>query len=167
MDSYTINTSSIGTIEVSNRDGLFGDYEFELDGQKTPVSLFIIEDFLNKDNASTVEYFIDHVPAMYQKAKNYISLSASSNEVIQEYISCHIEEPFSELVSLFHLDSIDQLTPELFVNSLELLTIRISPDSNGVIECFFDFSLPENYTDELLVISFDSTLEIHHITQES
>ncbi|MNJ42577.1 hypothetical protein D3C77_375490 [compost metagenome] len=167
MNSYTINTSLIGKLEVPVGDGLYKSYEFELGGQKTLVSLYIVEDFLTKDNVSTVQHFIDQIPAMYQKAKKDISLSASSNEIIKEYTSFHIEELGDDLVSLFNLASSDQLTPELFVNNLEPRTIRIGPHSNDDIDCTFDFSLPEDFTDELLVVSFNPNLEIYTITHES
>lgn len=167
MDSYPIHTSLIGTLEVSVSDGLYQHCEFELGGHTQLIALYIVEDFLTKEHVGTVQHLIDQIPTMYQKAKNHITNSASSNEIMEQYATFHIEELAEDLLSLLELNSIDELTPEIFMNVLEPRSIRIGPNNKGAIECSFDYSLPEDYSDELLVVSFDSNLEIYHVTQES
>ncbi|MGG0821745.1 DUF2004 domain-containing protein [Paenibacillus turicensis] len=166
-DLININTSTLGTLEVPISQGLYKLCNFDLDGQKTSVVLHIFEDFLSTENINLVQNLIEQIDVMYHKAKKHITLFASSNETIQQYISFHIEELGDELLSLFNIDSMDQLTPELFINHLEPRTISVGPHANYDVDCVFDFSLPEDFTDELLVISFDPNLEIYNISHES
>ena len=55
----------------------------------------------------------------------------------------------------------------MVAQGLEPRAIMIADKQDGTIDCTFDFSLPEEYSDQLLVVRFNDKCEIFYITHES
>ena len=163
---YEIETTLFGKINIPADEGLFEDFSIELGGKEMSVNLYVVEDFLNESNLERVKSVMEQIPKMYETARKYISDNMNSNGFIKYFIECHIEE-LEGLEELFDVSSARDITPEMFINRLEPRAIRISNDKETFLDCIFDFSLPEDYSDELLVVSFNEQCEIIDITHES
>ena len=126
--------------------------------------LYIEEESLNKDNIKDVIEMLDRVPEMYKKSRDII-LKETENGTIDFFVEWHIDE--LDLAELFGVKNNKEITREMFLNFLEPRTINLYADEDGDIISFFDFSLPEDYSDELLVIRFNNKYEVFDISHES
>jgi len=55
----------------------------------------------------------------------------------------------------------------MFIEKLLPRAIAISANKDNVFDCSLDFSLSEDFTDELLVVRFNNQHEVYDITHES
>jgi len=55
----------------------------------------------------------------------------------------------------------------MFIQTLGLRTVIIAPKKDNTIDCTLDFSLPKEFSDELLVVRFNDKFEIYDISHES
>ena len=170
METVLLQTSLFGALEFKNQDGLMKDVSILLGGRKLTVTLYLWENFITEQNYADVLTFLEQIPAMYQKAREVIETSHQENEVIRYFIQSQINEIEEQvLLDYFDVETLQQITPERFLQKLEPRTIWIAPtvSPNGEIDCTFDFSIEEEISDELLVISFSPAMEITRIVHES
>ncbi len=168
MKDVTIETSLFGVLKFPNSEGILKDFTLELDDKEIRTSLNIWEDFITSKNIAVVKNFLENIPNLYEKAINEIDNNKAKNDVIMDFIESALEEMDEEaLLEIFDVDSVDEITTEIFVQILEPRQIWIAPTSSGDIDCTFDFSLPEEYSDQLLVLRFDSQLDLTDISHES
>jgi hypothetical protein len=172
MEYFKFQTKLFGEIEITHTGGLFNDYDIALGGNEMKITLSIDENFVDANNIKIIKNLLEHIPEMYQKAKLTILDKMDSNELIKFFIECYFEENdtgklYEEYHEIFDVDSTAEVTKKMAAKKLEPRMIAIDYLKGDKIQCRFDFSLPEEYTDELLVISFDTQYEICHITHES
>ena len=166
MELYKIKTKLFGEIEVSQTDGLTEDYGIILEDKEMNIELQIFENVVDSDSVKAVEDMLNHIPEMYKKAKKTILADMESNPFVKSFIEFYMDE-LDEYSDIFDVDSTDEVSEIMVAEKLESRGIFLSHDNNGRIECTFDFSLPEEYTDQLLVIRFNIQYEISDITWES
>jgi internalin A len=135
-------------------------HEFIKEPKRPEMDIFI------DGNKKVAEKVLDNLPALYEKGKTALFNSIDSNELIKNYIHFHIAE-LDELHEFFGVDSNAQITAEMFIEKLAPKAIAISTDNENIIDCSLDFSLSEDFTDELLVVRFNNRLEIYEITHEN
>ena len=179
MELYTIQTKLFGEIKITNAGGLYDYYDVILNGSKMKVLLSIeIDDegdFVDNDDVIIIENILNHIPDMYKKAKSTISDEMDSNEVIKSFIEYYFDEydiePPEECFKIFGVNSIAELSKEAFAEKLEprMIFVERSTErySNSNIHCCFDFSLPKEFSDQLLVVCFNAKYEIYDIAWES
>jgi|GEM_PF-2124330 len=174
MGKYKLETKLFGEIEVSQKEiynpgdypiAHYESYELVLNEKEKIVDLHIFN-VLTNDNIKTIEDMLNNVPQMYEEGKKAIFNGKDSNELIKYYVYFHIEE-LDEIHELFDVDSNDKISFEMFVEKLDLRAIAINVDKENGIDCTLDFSLQKEYSDELLVVSFNDKHEIYSITHES
>ena len=166
MSVYTLNTKLFGEIEITQSDGLVDDFEIILGGKDMTITLNIFEDVATDITIKTIENMLANVPLMYEKGKNTILDGKETNGFIKFFIEQYLDD-IDEFVEIFDIDSSDEITAAMIAEKLEPRGIVITNDNDGMIDCTFDFSLPEEYTDQLLVIHFNDKYEIFYITHES
>jgi len=164
MAVYKIETTLFKKLVIPTEDGLYEEYTIKLDGKKMMLDLYIEEDFLNDDNIKTVTDMLEQIPQMYRKGKQCIWEQKRSNEMIDFFITWHLEN-LDGLDEIFRTD--EEITFDMIAEKLEPRLIRIGKNALGVIDCAFDFSLPVDYADDLLVIVFNEKLEIIDMAYES
>lgn len=170
METYKIKTDLLGEIELSKDDGIYEDLDIIIDSEKRTISFFVHENFLDDNNIKIVENYIHHIPEMHKKAKTAISEGKYSNGMICNFIESNIDdiEGLDWTDEFFSITSNDKISIDMVAEKLEIRGICIYPDKEkDIISCYFDFSLPEEYTDELLVFYFDEQYEIYCISHES
>lgn len=167
MEYYKINTSLFGLLDIPAVDGLCEDFEIILSEQEMGVTLIVFEDFLNDENIKIVSGFLENIPNMYQAGKTELLKVKESSELVKYFIEFHLDELSEDMLTVFEVDSVDEITSERFINQLKLRTVSIAPDRNNEIDCTLDFSLPEEYTDELLVVRFNTRHQIYDLSHES
>ena len=163
---YKINTDLFGEIEVSQTDGLTEDYEIVLGGKNMTINLQIFENIVSDNTLKTVENMLNQIPQMYEKGKNAILDGIDSDDTIKSFIDFYLDAA-DDYYEIFDVDSSDEITSAMIAEKLEPRNIFIATTKDNMIDCNFDFSLPEEYTDQLLVIRFDDNYEIYDISEES
>ena len=165
----TINTKTFGELAISAENDLYEDYTLSLGGKDVTFHLHIFEGFLNDETAKIVKHFLDNFPALYDKARAYIAEQTDeSDEDIDFFYRDGIEETDEDyLLGLFGVDNTEKITKEMYLAALELRGSHIWMNDKNAIGCVLDFSLNEEYTDELLAVSFNDKLEPLYIAHES
>jgi len=168
MGVYKIDTTLFGEIEVPIKDGLFETFTITLGDKEMCTMLYIGEEFLDDETLCITENFIEHIPEMYNKARTTLFACCHENKLVSYFIDSGLEETDRDyLIDAFGVDSVSDITREEFIDKLSVRCIRIGPDKENKIDCVFDFSLEEEYTDELLVVFFDDAYTITDISHES
>jgi hypothetical protein len=163
-----ITTTLLGELTVPVEEGLFEDYTLPLGGKEVTFNMFIFENFLNEETAKITAMFIDSIPLMYDKARKEITARAADSELIDCFFREGVAETNEDyLLELCQADSREEITKEMFLAALELRGLHIWQNKDGEVRSVLDFSLDEEYTDELLVISFNQALDVVDITNES
>jgi hypothetical protein len=167
-----ITTTLLGELTVPIEEGLFEDYTLPLGGKEVTFNMFIFENFLNEETAKITALFIDSIPLMYDKARKEITARAADSELIDYFFREGVAETKDEdyedyLLELCQVDSREEITKEMFLAVLELRGLHIWQNKDGEVRSTLDFSLDEEYTDELLVISFNQALDAVDITSEN
>ena len=164
MDNYTINTTLFGKLDIPVDEGIFEEYIISLGGTEMTLYLCIDEEFVNDSNIEKVTNLIENIPEMYKKGKQSIWDNRESSELIRFFVSWHLEN-LDGLDEIFETE--DEVTFDMITKKLEPRLIRIGESSLSSIECVFDFSLPEDYADDLLVVKFNEKFEIFGMAHES
>ena len=169
MGYVKIDTDLFGKLEIPVKEGLMEDYTIDIDGKAINTTLYILENFIDSENVRIVKHFLENIVKMYETAKEEILENRDTDETIRFFIDNERDNMDEENLSqIFQTDSTDNVTDERFVEKLEPRLIRIAPnDDTGHIECSFDLSLGEEYSDELLVVSFNQQLSVDYVTHES
>ena len=168
MDAYTLDTTLFGEIEITQSNGLFEDFDIILGGKSMTVTLNIVEDVATDNAMKIVEDMLNNIPIMYEKGKKVILDGKDSNALIESFISLYFSHyDIGSYLDFFGVDSKNGVTTTMIAERLEPRTISIGNDKDSMIDCTFDFSLPPEYTDQLLVIRFDEKNEICFIAHES
>jgi len=172
MSTYTIDTKLLGEIEVTQSYGIVEDFDITLGGKDMTIHFQIFEDVADDSTIETVEDIIDNIPLMYEKGKNAIIDGMESNAVIKDFIDEYFyDDELDVYLDFFGVDSADKITALMLAEKLEPRAIVIADvlvkGKDSMIDCSFDFALPEEYTDQLLVIRFNDKHEIYQITHES
>lgn len=166
MKKYEFNTALFGKLEVPAKEGFFEEYEITLERKTLTLDLYFEEGFLNDENVNTVSGLLEHIPQMYRKGRDFIAEQKESSTLIQFFIQDQIENLMT-ITEVFGVETKDEITTEMFVEKLEPRLIRIGLNSEKKIDCTFDFSLPMEHSDELLVVSFDEQYEVCDLSHES
>ena len=174
MQTYKLETTLFGELEVfqeavctDQADAIvhYGNYKLVFDGNEKIVDLCIFN-VLTNERIKAIEDMLDNVPKLYEKGKKAILSGKDSNELIKYFIEFHIEE-LDEIHKIFGVDSNDEISSAMFIEKLLPRAVAINVDQDNMIDCTLDFSLPKEYTDELLVVRFNNQYEIYGITHES
>ena len=164
MDTYTINTTLFGKLDIPADEGIFEEFTITLGETEMTLNLCIEENFINDSNLQAITSLIEHIPEMYGKGKQRIWETRESSELIRFFVTWHLDN-LDGLDEIFETE--DEVTYDMITKKLEPRLIRIGQDKHGNIDCVFDFSLPEEYADDLLVVIFNDKFEIDKMTYES
>jgi len=163
----TINTPLFGELAIPAEEGLFEYFTLPLGGKDVTFHLHIFEDFLNGDTAKITGRFLENFQVLYDKARAYIAEQADDSDV-DYFFRAGVEETDEDyLLGLFGVGSTEDITKEMYLAALELRGSHIWQSDKGAVGCVLDFSLSEEYTDELLAVSFNEALEPVNIANES
>jgi len=168
MTQRTIRTKHFGEIEVPN-NGEDLDYcdshTLTLDGEERDVDLLLC-DTPSEDRIRTIESLLDRIHELYQQGRKAIFDGRETDERVKYFIDSHIDE-LEDLHELFDVPSNNNITPELFVQKLELRAVAMHRNNEDILECVLDFVLPDDYSSEILVVCLDCQGELLYIIQES
>jgi len=168
MSTYTLDTKLFGKIEITQSDGLMEDFDIVLGDKDMAIHFQVFEDVANDSTIKTIEKMLDNIPLMYDKGKKAIIDGIDSNAIIKSFIDDYFhDDDIDEYLDFFDVDTGEEVTALMVGERLEPRAIVIANDKDGIIDCTFDFSLPEEYTNQLLVIRFNDKHEIFYITHES
>jgi hypothetical protein len=167
MQTITLHTKPFGEMAVAVADGLFEYYTLTLGGKEVRFHLHIFENFLNAQTAETVTRFLNEFPVMYAKARAFIAAQADDDDVDYFFRSGVEETDEACLLQLFGVNNTNKITRDAYLAALELRGSHIWQSDKGAVGCVLDFSLDEEYTDELLAVSFGEDCEPVNIAHES
>lgn len=170
MKRINITSKLFGNLSFANKDGLMKDFQININGKDLFTTLYIVEECISEDNINQAVQFLDHIPNMYETAKDFIMKNTNNHEVEAYFLESSMDEmDEDDLIDILGIDDAEEISKDLIAQRLEPRTMRISSAKagDGKIDFNFDFSLPEEYTDELLVIYFNADYEIYEISHES
>lgn len=163
MSNITLNTDLFGTITFDSEDGLWEYYTIELDGKELSTRLDI-ESYLDEDSSEQMEDFLNRLPQMIHSAKAEFVERYPEDETVRMFVDYQMEEIDEDsLLECFEADDLSEISPEAFLNALQLCGISI----DGNAKCSLDLCLNPDITDALLVVRFDGDLNILDIAHES
>ena len=168
MSAYVLDTKLFGEIEITESDGLIEDFDIVLADKEMTVHFQVFEDVANDSTIKTIKNILDNIPLMYEKGKKAIIDGMDSNAIVESFIDDYFyDDGIDVYLDIFDVDTTEKVTAIMVAERLEPRAIVIANDKDGMIDCTFDFSLPEEYSDQLLVIRFNDKHEIFNITHES
>lgn len=167
MNSYKINTKLFGELEIPKDEGIYEFFEIGLGSKLMRVALNVFDGFLSDENIVVVQKFIEEIPSMYEKGRQKLLEIKDSDATVKYFMEFHLDELEEDMLALFKVESVDEITSELFIQTLGLRTVSIAPDAKKGIDCTLDFSFPEDMSDELLVVRFDQAGDLCDISHES
>jgi len=162
----TLATNLFGELDVVLKDGFSESFELSFENRKMETFLFIHEQTLSGDNADAIIDFLNQIPMLYNKAKNAILARKDDSKLIRYFIDEEVEN-IDTLHEIFNVESNDDITNEMFIKQPELSGIGINRNQDSELDWHIDLTIAPEYTDELLVVYFDSELEVTSITHES
>lgn len=167
MEPVIVNTTLLGALTVPYNDGLYEEYTAVFGEKKITFNLYIMEQSVTPERMETAAKFVNNLPQMYQKGKEAIAANAES-EVVSFFVQDQLENIEEQaLLPALPVDSLDEVTTEMFLGLLELRSARIGLNAQNELDCVLDYSLDEEISDELLVLYFNTQLEITYMTHES
>jgi hypothetical protein len=168
MMAMNLSTQFLGELTVPVAEGLFADFTRPLGEKDVTFNLYVFENFLDEENAKITARYIDNIPLMYDRARAEINERAAGSELIDYFVQSGIDEMDEDyLLGFFEVGSREEITKEMFLAALELRGLHIWRDEEGEVGCVLDFSLDEEYTDELLVVRFNQVMDVTSISHES
>ena len=172
--TYKLQTDLFGEIEVFQKEEYtdkdspivhYKKYTLIFDGKEKDINLCLFN-VLSDSNLKVIQDMLNNVFGLYEKGKEALFSGKDSNEVIKYFIDFHIKE-IDEIHEIFDVDSNDKISTEMFMEKLFPKAISISVNEDNILDCSLDFSIQGDYTDELLVVCFNSQHEVYDIKHES
>ena len=168
MKDMSIDTQLLGTLIYTEKEGHFEEHTLSLQDKPVSFSVYIFENTPLDKHMDMIKKYLDNIPLMYEKIKQEIQENYKTNKVMTLFIECQQDFDSEDLMALFGVASVEKLSPEIFIQNIDLNGLHIAEiGDTGTIDCTVDFSLNEEYSDELLVFSFDNELNIVDISHES
>lgn len=164
----TFETAMFDNLAFAYSEGLFEAFTIQTQGREFSCDLNIFDNFVNDENYDLVLRFLEGMPVMYKKARAEINANYQTNELMKYFIQSQVEEMEEKyLLPYFEAKSLAEITPERFIDKLEMRMITIAPTKDGGCDCTLDFSIDPELSDKLLVFRFDKNFEIYDISHES
>ena len=168
MKDTKIETKLLGTLIYTEDEGHFETHTLSLQDNQVSFDVYVFENTPLDKYMDMVKKYLDNIPLMYEKIKKEIQENYKSNETMTFFIECQQDFEQEDLMDIFGVSSSEALTPEVFIQNIELRGLHIAEVADtDTIDCTVDFSLHEAYSDELLVFCFDNDLNITNISHES
>ena len=166
MEKMKLATELFGVLEVEIDDGFSGTFELTVEKRKMIPFLFIHEETIGDDNAGAITAFLNQIPALYKEAKRVVLAKIDDSELIRYFVDEELEN-IDELHEIFNVATNADITDDMFIKQLELSGVGVLLNENGELNYHLDLTISKEHTDELLVVYFDTALEILTITHES
>lgn len=168
MKQIIITSKLFGCLSFASEDGIMENFQIAINDKNLLIELYIMEDFITESNLNQVLLFLENIPNMYEMAKSFIASNIDDNEVESYFLESLMDGiDKDDLINILDICTHKKITKSLVAQKLEPRAIRIAPGKAEDVDFNFDFSLPEEYSDELLVVYFNKYYEIHEISHES
>jgi hypothetical protein len=161
----TLDTALWGTINIDVSNG-FAEYaELTTNGTRRKIWLDIFEDISPITPVDKIIDLLDSVPACERIIQgildNKVGENACVDEFLEEMQECD-EETLQEL-------NITNPTRQAFVSSLILrgVIVGLEAPAPGTLTLTLDYGLPEEFSDQLLVFTFDEKAVLLGVSWES
>jgi hypothetical protein len=153
-----------GTVTIE-KNSPYLKMKIDVNGRKSNCGLYISDDIAGYDKLEKkVEFLLDRIDELDEKARYILEDELkANNSLITEFIDFHLEEMLDEAQAKL---GVDHISHELFIKSLDLKALGFHLNGND-IQCGFDYSIGEEFTDELLVVKFTSDAELIEVAHES
>lgn len=113
------------------------------------------------DITEKMEAFIDRATA------HLLQAAIDGDEEVLYYISEHLEQlDLEEIGEIFETYDLDEIDPLTFIQKMELKRVGLYPETPEQF-AVFDFTLPGEITDQLLVVKFNDHREVVELVMES
>lgn len=158
----TIQHAVLGEIDFD--DAGFGEASVEFAGRDVQVDLNFDEE-VPKDVPASAVRFVSELARLDTAAKAALAadLAESSDGDVASYIEHHMTELKASDLAASVGKPVDRTS---FVANMYLTRIGLYPDRDDVA-AVFDYTISEDLTDYLLVVSFNAKAEVDSIAMES
>lgn len=157
-----------GKLDPANLEEYY-DGEIMFNGQEIQIDLNFENDSIEPKHLDAVKKFIDSLSAFDKRNKEYIEQDYADEDAdtVKTYVQHHLEEiDKDELSDIVDFDD-ESADPEIqLMKALRLVRVGLYPDSEDQF-AIFDYSIGEDLTNYLVVISSDENGDPDDITMES
>lgn len=155
-----------GKVDIENLEEYY-DGELQIRGNPVEVDLNFESKSIEQSVLEKIEKFLHDIEAFANKSFEEISKDfdlGEESETARFYLQHHLEEfDEDEVLEIFGTKDVDKQT---FIKNLSLRRIGIYPE-NDESYAVFDIQLPEEYTNYLTAVTFDSDGELSYISMDS
>ena len=152
-----------GLIEVDWEEEIYIEKSIDLNGKSSECKLMIEPDI---EITNDLTDKIDSLEALDNKSRElFRKYSNEENGIVTSFVEFYLSDPHPWLNSELHFTG--DLTKEVLLNNLKLVQLHIYLESEGNILFVLDYSLNPDFTDQLLVVVFDSKGNFQKVTSES
>ncbi len=155
-----------GKIDIKNLEEYYhGD--IQIHGNNVEIDLNFESESIEKSELDKIKQFINDIETIANRAFKEISKDFDldeESETAKEYLQFHLEEfTEGEIIDIFGTIDIDKQT---FLKQLKLQRIGLYPEDEESY-AIFDIQLPEEYTNYLMAVTYDSVGQFLYISMES
>jgi hypothetical protein len=162
VDKYS--TKYFGEIVVTEDNG-HGNADVLYDNQE--INIFLNDYNLYGDKVAVCLGILDKYVEINEIAKNAIVENFIENETVNYYFECHFDILEEEhLLEIFGVNSFEEMDIKSIVEKLEYPNLLFSI-ANNEIEVSVDYMVSKEYSDEILCVRMNETLNITGFTHES
>ncbi len=162
----TVEINPFDNIDINNLEEYY-DSVISVDGNAIEVDLNFESESIEIDLLKPLSTFFQNIESFSVSAFNAISKDfdlGDESETARFYLQHHIDElSESEILSIFGTTNIDK---EIFFKHLSLARIGFYPEGEEDY-AVFDIQLPEEYTNYLMAVTFDSEGNVSYISFDS
>ena len=161
-----IDNKIFGNINVDAKEGAYiSEAAFSNNGRDSRCSLFIGEGFELSEHINLVSNLLDDICKLDEDSRKALSdQNKDNNTTIKDYVEFHLEEVPDEVREK---TGNSEISSEAFIDSLDLCGVGVHIDSENVISLNCDYCIGKDFSDELLVVRFNTDKMITDIVNES
>ena len=158
-----IESKYFGIIEIDWEEEIYIEKRIDLNGRNNECKLMIEPDI---EITNSLADQIDLLEVLDEKSRTLFGkYSDDESDIISSFIEFYLADPAPWLES--ELNLADGLTREVLLSNLKLVQLHVYAESEGKTLFVLDYSLNPDFTDELLVVVYDSKGNFQKITSES
>lgn len=156
-----------GEINLSKTEEYI-DVSVDINGNEVSLYLNFVEEEISKKTIESITDLLNELPKMEEVAHQYIISDLKEGGTVKDYIEHHLEE-FSiaelKLLSIENADAKD-LQIRKFLDQIHLKRIGFYLEESDSI-VIFDYTINDDLTQYIIVVTFDSRGGIIDINMES
>lgn len=156
-----------GQIDL-NKAEEYIDVSANINGNEVSLDLNFIEETISKETIKPTITFLENISEIEKTASDQVKSDFVNGAIVRGYIEHHVKEFNDEDLKSLGIDATDSSEDkkQKILNKIHLKRIGFYPEEGNSF-AIFDFTISEDLTQYLIVLSFDNNGELVDIYTES